>query len=327
MLRTWPGPYNRISSQDLAFLHRAYGFPIEYKTLTLTAKAAQLRVYHWDNHAAGGGRIGARAARLRALWDTRLGLRRLQQHWDWHHDCSLQVLCGNEEDVRLTTAATAGRIERHLSGHAPRPWDRATFQRVHCGFQREATRRLKEIDTLDAEEQLRRKLGNYGLPDRRQAARCLGRLRRLGNTVPPRVWPARFAFLCNRWSTNRNRQVAHRRCLMGCSWGDDSCAHYARCPHVWCLLNQILHVHARISDALELWCLAAPPDVDTERDPNYWQRLALGQYAALRTTNALRHGRTPAAQDLQDVVLRSFRAGVAEGLRGCGCRWATDIVC
>ena len=46
MLQAWPGPYNRVSCQDLACLHRAYGFPIEFKTLRLTSHAAQFR---WES--------------------------------------------------------------------------------------------------------------------------------------------------------------------------------------------------------------------------------------------------------------------------------------
>ena len=203
-----------------------------------------------------------------------------------------------------------------LAGGTPRPCDLACFRRVQRGFQREVTRRLKCSEVFDAEGRLRGKLGNYGLRDRRQASRCLRRLRELGAGVPPRVWTACFAFIFNRWCTGRNRQEKHRRCLLGCQWGDDSCGHYARCPQVWRLLGEHLQVRARISDALELWCLAAPPDVDTERDPHYWRRLALGQYAILRTTNALRRWSRPQEADIDEVVRRCFRAGIAEGVRG-----------
>ena len=49
-----------------------------------------------------------------------------------------------------------------------------------------------------------------------------------------------------------------------------------------------LHFHFRFSRHLHFWLLAAPEDQETKAD-SWLARLALLQYATLRTLNAARH--------------------------------------
>ena len=64
MLRTWPGPFNRVNPQDLKNL-RQLGFPIQHKDLATVATAAQSRVGHWDNYQSGGLQPQRRVEALR----------------------------------------------------------------------------------------------------------------------------------------------------------------------------------------------------------------------------------------------------------------------
>ncbi len=85
----------------------------------------------------------------------------------------------------------------------------------------------------------------------------------------------------------------------------------------WDFLGKCLQLVPRFSNGRAIWCLAASPDADSLRTPSYWLKVALGHYAVMRATNALRlmpEGVSP--EDRRDRVWRSFRARLAEGVRG-----------
>ena len=108
-------------------------------------------------------------------------------------------------------------------------------------------------------------------------------------------------------------------CLLGCGQGEDSCLHYGQCGVVWQFMRAYLGIVPKFSSGKDIWCLAAPPDADSLRQPHYWCRIGVGQYAVMRATNALRAGPevAPASDEgHRKMAWRCLRAGLAEALRG-----------
>ena len=78
-----------------------------------------------------------------------------------------------------------------------------------------------------------------------------------------------------------------------------------------------LQVEPRFSRGRAIWCLAALPEADSQRETHYWPKIALSHYATMRATSALRMMPEDCGpEDRRARVWRSLRAGLAEGVRG-----------
>ena len=277
-------------------LTRGYGFPVEFRSIRDVSHAAMLRVGEWEDRWNGGLRIHERSRQLLALEAASANLIRHGLYVAWYRRAIVHQLAD------VATAATAAghspsALLAALTKQEPRPWPQAVEQTARGGFQKAALRAVQANSTYYPERRVRAKLKRFGFLDRRQAERCLARLRALARVVPPRVWSASFGFVWNRWATARRRQVLLSHCQLGCLDGDDSEEHYARCPVIRAFGREALGVVHRYTDGLEDWCLASAQHRDAAQDQWWWAKVAVLQYATLRVTNATRADGT---------VLRNF---------------------
>lgn len=315
MLRTWPGPFNRVQPKDLKHL-KELGFQSQFKDLGTVALAAQYRVAHWDSYQGGGLQPTRRVAALQALANSRQGRLRYAARPDWHGQHGLHTLATSLAEVNRLLATTPRHIENLCCKAEPRPWSLKIFNLVKGTFQKTITQQLQLQETYGAEEFVRRKLEKYGFRDRREATRALQRLRAVGRQVPPRVWTATFTMLTNRWATQQNQGTLHSRCLLGCEAGPDACHHYRECRCAWEFARKYLAIVPKFARGKDIWCLTAPPDADSTRCPDYWTRVSLAHYAVMRATNALRMmPRMEGNDERRMKVWRCLRAGLAEGVR------------
>lgn len=100
----------------------------------------------------------------------------------------------------------------------------------------------------------------------------------------------------------------HSCCLFGCDFAEDSLEHYMQCPTIAVFARRKLGLHMRFSRSQEYWLLTAPADRDTEAEL-WWERLALLEYAVLRTTNAARHLGAIAAAEADGALWQAALTG------------------
>ena len=285
--RAGHGPGNWCSKEDLLHLRRGLGFRSEFKDVTVIAKAAMFRTTCWEDRSSGGLAATARSARLKATYSNTRFFYRSRELGEWFDRAFVHQLAANSGSIRQDHGISQLGLEDFLADGEPRPWSRNTLHKVRARFQKSVTGRLQEHSRYVAEERVRHNLHRFGYRDRREAARALDRLQQLGKSAPPRVWAAVFGSLWNRWATARRCQRTNSRCLLGCTWGEDSLEHYSKCPTVHQFAKKRLHLKCRFAPAAAYWFFIAPNDAETTRH-QWWDRMALLQYAVLRTTNAAR---------------------------------------
>ena len=141
--RVAPGPGRWILPRELWRLRSGFGFSFRFRSISWSALAAQARVAWQEAEAQGGLQIDARA---RAFAQAQLDgeyLGRRVRWWHWYASSSLLTL---QQAVGQLSAAGHGPQEavRDLAGAEPRPWTRATSQRVRSGLQRWLTHKQEE---------------------------------------------------------------------------------------------------------------------------------------------------------------------------------------
>jgi hypothetical protein len=307
------GPGNWFRPADVTQLRRSFGFPGEFRDVVAAAEATRYRTACQESGWSGGLRVGARSARLSHALARSTQLARKSFWAGWFRSFVPAQLAKTLESVNAKCHVTAAVIEEELAGGEPRPWSRCLAKRVRRDFQKRVNSLLVDRIFYDAERRVRENLARFGMRDRRQAGRCLARLRLISPLVPPRVWAASFGVIWNRWSTARRSQLTASTCLLGCAMGEDSLEHYGRCPTVWRFAKARLQLCCRYSTGSEYWCLSAPDDRDTVGSKDWWARLALLHYSVLRTTNAARsRGCLTSTED----ATRALQQAAMEGCRG-----------
>lgn len=308
-----PGVGGWCRQAELHHLQRAYGFAGEYKAIAHTVRAAQLRVARYENIQHGGLQLRQREEELRVARRDTIYIDREFRWRAWMDAAHCIVLLANERELRRQGVRISA-VEEEAAGSAPRPWTLAVLAKVRRNFQKAAGALIRRDDGYDALDWIRSKLAYWGVRDRREAVRCLCRIRELQATVPPRVFAAALGCIWNKWPTARRKQVRGRPCLLGCGHGEDSVQHYSGCPQVRQAARKWLGMEFRISHPLLHWVCAAPTCVEIEETLHWWSRVALLQYAVQQVTNGVRHGRgpLPASEEAQ----RALRQGLLEGVRG-----------
>ena len=309
-----PGAGGWCRQSELHNLKQGYHFAGEFKDVTTTTAAAQLRVAHYENRHHGGLRLHQREAALDAAQRETQYVDRSWRLREWYTHAPTVVLQDTIRRLRHQ-GVTMRRVEDIAAGGLERPWNDATTRKVRNRFQKTARELIQAQSRYDAEEWTRRKLGKWGLHDRREATRCLERVRGLATAVPPRVMAAAIGCVWSRWPTARRFQNRDSECLLGCGFGEDSIKHYACCRRTRGAARKWLGIEYRISAPHQHWAFAAPSCVEVESHPGWWARIALLQYAVYRTTNAERsaaHRRDPMSEEF---CMQSLRQGLIEGAR------------
>jgi hypothetical protein len=304
------GPGNWCQAADLHHLRRGFGFAVECRSLLTTSRAAMLRVHHWEDHHHGGLRTHRRVARTRLLRLRSTHIVRCGRWADWYRQHPLENLDCNREFMAHKHGIHPHDTELLLAKATPRPWPPHIYHRIRGGFQKAVRLQIDSQTSFHAEGRVRTNLGRFGFRDRRQAARCLTRLRTLAPQVQPKVWAACFGAVWNRWATWRRRQRRGHPCLLGCTAGEDSLEHYCECPRVWSFGSSALGVGCRLTSGKEQWFLTAPEHQDAQTDPQWWQKIALLQYAVLRATNGFRAAGTLAPTP--EEAHRALQQGLIE---------------
>ncbi len=200
------GPGNWCQTADLHHLRRGFGFAVECRSLLTTSRAAMLRVHHWEDHHHGGLHTHRRVARSRILRLRSTHVVRCGRWADWCWQPPLENLDGNRELLARQNNSHPHETELLLAKATPRPWPPHIHHRIRGGFQKSVRLQIDAQTSFHAEARVRPNLERFGFRDRRQAARCLARLRTLAPQVQPKVWAACFGAIWNRWATWRRRQ-------------------------------------------------------------------------------------------------------------------------
>ena len=304
------GPGNWFRTEDVTHLKRAFGFPGEFKNMRTLADAAMLRTAWQEDRWNGGLQVLARAAAIRAARRDTEFIDREFLWSSWYRKAIVQQMEDLIRRARRDFGISQRSIADQITASAPRPWERRISLEVDKTFQKCVHQTLLRKDQYDAEGRVRSNLARFGLLDRRQAARVLRRLCRLGQSVPPRVWAASFGVLWNRWATARRRQRLSSQCLLGCSDGADSIEHYGRCPQVYKFARERLGIRCRFAPPWEYWLLAATDDSDNLQW-HAWERMACLHYAVLRSTNVARVSSALSASEAQRALWQAAIEGAA----------------
>ena len=317
------GPGKWFHLEDVLHLKRAFHIASEFKGVEPMATAARYRVATQDSRAVGGLDVPRRADRLRQALRDSVQIGVCGAWADWFRNSTILQLSDTMTYFHRELRVTQRSLEEEIAQGAPRPWERLVARRVVRSFQRSAASKVPDREFYNAGGRVRCNLGRFGFADRRQAARCLDRLRTLGKSVPPRVWAATFGVIWNRWATCRRRQSTSSWCLFGCPFGEDSVEHYGRCPVVWRFARERLQLRCRFSQPWEYWCLVAPEDFETARSSAWWERLALLHFAVLKVTNAARHrgilAEEEAPRALQQAAIEGARGQSSLTMAWCSC--------
>ena len=223
-----PGPFRWCLPADLFNLDTLYGQARAFPSLVNMVQAAQIRVFHHENHQCGGLDIDWRALEFYSWRRQTEKYGRLDMWYSWLERNPVRVLAKNKETLdakRLTTGvlyAQADQIGENPGNNR---------QVIQKGFQRSMRKVLDKLARPDAIMRMRHKLARWKLPgiERQNSTRCLKTLTRLKALVPPRVCAAWLRTLWNGWVTKRRFQQRNSQCVLGCGRGEGSIEHYAHC--------------------------------------------------------------------------------------------------
>ena len=220
--RVAPGPGQWATPEDLWRLED-FGMPCSFGSLRDLARAAQLRVYHFENRAHGGLQLAELAQQL--YWGAANHGMSVEEWVPWREASVPMVL--NKTVAKLAILQVTSRS---ITSHAhSEPWR---------NFQKAARKRIRQAEATPVHFRIRHKLARWSLPGlpRAVADTFESRLRRLRELVPPRVVAAVFGTGWNRWCTARRfqqRASVRNVCRLGCGGAaEDSVEHYSRCAAV-----------------------------------------------------------------------------------------------
>jgi hypothetical protein len=287
--RVAPGPGQWAIPSDLWHLQESFGQARSYRSVQVTALAAQLRVATWEAHSAGGLHLRVRARELDSLRRCNDHIERITVWSDWYRRSHIGVLHATVSSLE-SKGVSASSIKSELAGSAIRPWPPEVRTRIKKGFQRAAASKILAHLRPNAEFRMRHKIERWKLqgPPGRAATRILCRLEKLRTLVTPRVSAACFSTIWNRWVTARRfqrRGLPCNRCVLGCpGHAEDSIEHYSRCAVVWAFAARVMQIDIQHEKRLEAFFLAVPEADDKE----FLGRLAILIYITYRATNLAR---------------------------------------
>jgi len=203
------------------------------------ARAAKVRVFRWENVAAGGLHARRRAHALRSAFvsvDCPVRKRFLQ---DWL-DRSFVVKVADGQALAYQTAQAQGvDFPGLFLDSEGNPIDKRLWQRTAFRF-------FSENRAVVQHNHLRRKLDLWPLdllPGRR-VARALSVLRAIGSLCPPKVWAAYFRCLLRGWMCARSFG-GKAPCRLGCGVGQDELQHLPHCRVTQALFLRYFNVDLR----------------------------------------------------------------------------------
>ena len=233
---------------------------------------------------------------------------RRRKWYDAAHCHVLNQALRRTEDMGITDE----KIRNRAAGKAPRPWTEKKSEEVRRQYQRAARQLIQQQSKYDAHNWTRHKLSHWGFRDRLSTERSLKRLQELQGAVPPRVMAAVIGLVWNKWPTARRQQRRGMPCLLGCGTGEDSVEHYCCCRVSRTAGSKWLGIQYRVSQPIQHWTLAAPQCAEADETRDWWSKVALLEYAVMRTTNSARHRGGLQEED----ALRAVRQGLLEAVRG-----------
>ena len=132
------GPAQWIMPEDLWYLEE-YGQQSSFKSIDVTARAAQVRTAVWEARSSGGLRVRERARDLRSYLGSAEYLGRRRFWPDWYKRAHVFVL--EEAVVRFESMGTSiQQLELRLAGGRPKPWSAKLIESIRRRFQREAAK-------------------------------------------------------------------------------------------------------------------------------------------------------------------------------------------
>ena len=280
------GPGNWCTPEDLWHLRECYGMPTSFRSLQVSTLAGQVRVATWEAKSTGGLRHEQKVRELDAAMKNTVFLHRLALWAAWYQNAHARVL-GDAVRKAQSIGIRVPSVIEVLSGGAPRPWTKWTFQKVVKGFQKEVAQQILDRSGYNSENRIRAKLGRWHLagPERHLACRALAGFRGLTELVPPRVVAAVFSTVWNRWPTARRMQLREGNCnycQLGCGGqAEDSIEHYSRCKVLRTFASRRLNYHPPEGHFLPQWCM-----VDSKQEQR--AMAAITAYVAYRATNIAR---------------------------------------
>ena len=312
-----PGPYRWRCSEDLWGMKR-FGFPVEFRRISIQHMAAKLRVACTD--------ITDYQERASDL--DRIELQNLEHGWrwsEWYRISHVRVLRramqrASAMGINASREYASLRAAARTKGNHP-------TQAKHT-LQSHLARQLclcGEYRLMPAEARIRQKIKRWNLgrwlPEAHAARRILQSLEDLRHKVPPCVIAACWGAVWNRWCTGRRFQRSVCKgacCRFGCSISaHDSIEHYALCP----VLRNVAvgHLHCDLFLSLPGFLLCGG-----EKDNILIVRalLVYGTYRAHNVYRAQDVVASPArAADCIMTFIRQAAARHPKSLRALTARW------
>jgi hypothetical protein len=274
------GPANSVRKEELWTLKDSYHFFNSAVSIGHLARAAKLRVFHWENRREGGLNIKRDLDEMQhaASIHHYLPLDAATLIW-WHQSVQHSIWRAHQhlssEGITLATITKTlykSSITTHEQVNIIRKRTQRTamtlsLRKLHQG-QIHLRRRMAKWTPVGNLREITSQCGKY-----------LGRLRKV---VPPRVHAAILATIMNRWCTTRRTQQNHapHPCLL-CGWEEgDDVRHYGGCQRVKELYKRLCG--DATNNLFSTW-------IGVSRGSDkHTATAALCCYAAYRTTNALR---------------------------------------
>ena len=245
------------------------GFPIELADMAAVSIAAKARVAFFENEAHGGLNITRRVA----CFQTVAGDDCSVQHIGW-----VSTWASNSFFYTLERARNTYLNKCSGTGEA-------MGSSKQLGWQRKATQIVRSVPKGTSTVHLRRRLDRWDVQalQGHRVGKVIRVMNEIGRTTAPKVQAAYLRTICNGWCTKRRFQL-QSPCAFGCSAGEDSLEHFARCTKVRdlffaCLEVQLTTGPGALDDFLILHDRAI---IETPRR-------AEGLYALYRLHNGIRH--------------------------------------
>ena len=306
----FPGPRGWMTTHALGSL-KELGFPMELVDAKTVSVASKCRVHRWENIAAGGLLINRRFRALKAKIASTDQLARKATWVDWWGRSFLKNLFDAQRELAAVAHSKGNTIEQVLlkSGEEETP---------KTEWQKKCSILLRVPRSSQMFTHLRRVLDKWQmstLPGHR-VARAVSVLNGISNAVSPKIWAATLRTQCSGWTTHHRMQRS-APCLFGCTHGEDSISHYARCSKLALLMKNKLGIHPPTNGAyLDHFLLLEPPFELSRK--TIFARRALGVYAAFMACNKVRKGQATNACETWTQYFKegaSSHKGLADDIR------------
>ena len=302
-------PGGTFDKTDAFFFKELYGQPRSFLSVSLSARAAKLRVVHSLDLA----RKKHPDHSIRTIRDMYYKLEARMRETDfpnrlvfwgeWYRNAFATVLFKNLAGLEAEGISLNGMLASAAGG--PPPWSEKACSRQKKFLQKVTLRAIKTCIQPDPVSRIRHKMERwfdkeFGRPSDMFSPRMLipgppnwlarraqRNLLRLHALTPPRVCSAVIRGLWNSWCTAaryQRRDTPSDICQLGCVGAHDSIEHYCRCSVGLDVLGDMLKIHLSPHRALAFitLCTAA------QQDDALLALGALYTYALYSSTNLYR---------------------------------------